>query len=69
MGRKRMVYTPDALLFVEVLTDVPTFSAVTVAPATTAPLWSFTCPETDPVTVWPDADNRSDTAASKHPIR
>ncbi len=45
------------------------FSAMTFAPTMTVPLWSVTCPEIEPVTVWPNAGDRSIKAASEHPAR
>src|SRR5579872_6132121 len=67
MGRNRMLYTPTAFVFPVVLTPVAVFSAVTVAPETTAPLGSVTSPVIDPVTVCASADPRPSTKARHTP--
>jgi hypothetical protein len=46
-----MVYNPAEFVVAVVFTAVATFSAVTIAPETRAPLGSVTCPVIDPVTV------------------
>jgi hypothetical protein len=51
IGRKRMLYVPDAFVVVGVLTPVSTFSATTLAFGITAPEASVISPVTDPVTV------------------
>src|ERR1700722_12855857 len=67
MGRKRIVYAPDAFVCVAVFTEVPTFTAVTFAPTMTAPLGSVTWPVMDPVTVWPRAADVKKKVASENP--
>ena len=62
MARKRIVYTPAALVVADVLTPVAAFSAVIVAPTTTAPLGSVTRPVMEPVTVCPSADHTQNRA-------
>src|SRR5580692_9658980 len=69
MGRKRIVYAPDAFVCVAVFTEVPTFTAVTFAPTMTAPLGSVTWPVMDPVTVWPRAADVKKKAASENPTK
>src|SRR6202051_2971346 len=69
MGRKRMVYTPDAYVSVEVFTEVAAVSAITFAPVITAPLGSVTWPVMEPVTVCPNADDKNKRTASEHPAR
>jgi hypothetical protein len=69
MGRKRMEYTPEALVCAVVLTEVAVFSAVTVAPEMTAPLGSVTSPVIVPVTVCPKAGDRENKAKRQTPTR
>src|SRR5258705_5984471 len=56
---------PDPLVCVGVFTAVAVFSAVTLAPTTTAPLGSITWPVIAPVTVWPNADDRHSGATTE----
>ena len=62
MGRNRIVYAPEAFVCAVVFTPVAVFSAVTLAPTTTAPLGSVTTPVMDPVTVCPKAVGKLSTA-------
>src|SRR5271157_2414119 len=69
MGRNRMVYTPAPFVCTDVITEVAVFSAVTLAPDTTAPLGSITTPVMAPVTVCPSAKGRHRTVIKQHPTR
>src|SRR5277367_5414337 len=69
IGRKRMLYTPAALVVAKALTPVSTFSAVILAFGITAPVGSVTSPVIEPVTVCAEARGTLTATASAHPAR